>query len=211
MSGASRSALVLTLMCLAPFVAEGQLTERQAAAAEGLGVSGFFEWIHRLSGPGFLNIGLSAFRQSPPDSLSEEAEARTRVSVGVGFVVKERAAVENNVSVNMLTAQVAYEIPIVGDLYGVAGAALHGFFGDFERVVNYSVPLGAQYRCSPCIVTIGSAIIIPVFEVSANLFTPFKDDAFSASSGQPRLVVHVERANVEPVLDVAFRLDVRRR
>lgn len=168
---------------------------RAAAQVEEEGGWGaFLDWLHKLSGPRFVGVGLTAYYQVPG-----ETGIRLRLSGVYRTSVSESGEVTpDDANITMITVQPAVEFPVqkIPVDFGV-GVALHRFAGDADGFWHYSVPVYAQFRPR------GDRRVTPVLGIGVHIFPEFDPADFAP------LVVTVSRTDSEAVLQLFAGISVR--
>lgn len=154
----------------------------------------FIDWLHRLSGPAFVGVGVTGAYEIPG-----AAEVRLRLSGVFRTSVSESGEVTPaTANITMLTFQPAVEFPLqeIPFVFGV-GFALHRFGGDADGFWHYSVPIYAQFR--PRWVR----RIAPILGLGVHIFPKFGVSDFAP------LDVTVSRNDSEAVLQLFAGISIR--
>ncbi len=134
------------------------------------------DWIHKLSGPGILQGGLTY--SVPLTSLDEAAVARLRFSLMGGSAIdKSEEVAAPGGDIFLVTGQVMIEFDlarrVVSPGLGVSG---HVFFGDVDTFVKASIPLRLLVRPLRNTRVLKGLMVAPslhyFFEWGANDFQP---------------------------------------
>ena len=163
-------------------------------AAQDLDLGGFLDWLHKLSGPGFVGAGLTAAYTIPGS-----AKVRLRLSGVYRTSVSESGKViPADANITMISVQPAVEFPVqvIPIDFGI-GFALHRFGGDAAGFWHYSVPIYVQFRPR------GDRRVHPLLGVGVHIFPKFDATDFAP------LAVTVNRVNAEPVLQLFAGLTYR--
>jgi hypothetical protein len=173
--------------------APGALRARRVADDDS-GMGAFLEWLHKLSGPRFIGVGLSGYYAPSGDS-----GIRLRLSGVYRTSVSESGEVTPaDANITMITVQPAVEFPVqkIPIDFGV-GFALHRFGGDAEGFWHYSVPIYAQFRPR------GDRHVTPVLGIGVHIFPKFDPADFAP------LTVTVSRQDSEAVLQLFGGVSIR--
>lgn len=107
------------------------------------------DWIHKLSGPGILQGGLtySVGLTSPAERVSPVV-ARLRFSLMGGSAIdKSEEVAPPGGDILLATGQVMFELDLAGGLVSPGlGVSGHVFFGDVDTFVKASIPLRVLVR-----------------------------------------------------------------
>jgi len=155
---------------------------------------GFLDWLHKLSGPRFVGVGLTTSYTVPG-----EAGIRLRLSGVYRTSVSESGEVTPaDANITMISVQPALEFPVqkIPLDFGV-GFALHRFGGDATGFWHYSVPIYVQYRPRD------AGKVTPFIGAGVHIFPKF-----GAADFLP-LNVTVSRTDSEAVLQLFAGLTIR--
>ncbi|MDH3292458.1 MAG: hypothetical protein OEO20_15550 [Gemmatimonadota bacterium] len=168
----------------------------EAAAAQSAGAGGILDWIHKLSGPQFFGVGITAY-----GTLQGESGIRARLSVVHRWSIDEEEEVippESNIT--MWTLQPTLEFPLKDvPLELVVGVAFHRFQKDVDPFWHYSVPVLIQGRFP--VNSSKSVLLRP--GVGIHVFPAFGPNDFLP------LNVDVSRDTAELVLQLFVGIDFR--
>ena len=108
------------------------------------------DWIHKLSGPGILQGGLtySAPVWTSPADRVDPVVARIRFSLMVGSAIdKSEEVAPPGGDIFLVTGQVMIEFDLAGGVVSPGlGVSGHVFFGDVDTFVKASIPLRLLVR-----------------------------------------------------------------
>jgi hypothetical protein len=104
------------------------------------------DWIHKLSGPGVLQGGLTY--AAPLSPLDKVAVPRLRFSLMGGSAIdKSEEVAAPGGSILLVTGQVMLEVDLAGGLVAPGlGVSGHVFFGDVDTFFKASFPLRVTFR-----------------------------------------------------------------
>lgn len=157
-------------------------------------VGAILDWLHKLSGPGFVGLGLTGAYET-----KGQAQIRLRLTGVFRTSVSESGEVTPpDANITMLTFQPAVEFPLqqIPFDFGV-GIALHYFGGDADEFWHYSVPIYAQFRPR------NQNRVIPVVGLGIQVFPKFDATDFAP------LTVNVSRDDAEAVLQLFMGIHIR--
>jgi hypothetical protein len=174
---------MMTLLCL---VGPGRL--------EAQGIGAILDWLGRMSGPQFWQVGATAtagFEPGDPERTSGVA-GRVAVMAGRSFASVEQID-PDAASINILTVKPTLEYAVLSGVVGFeAGVAFHRFSGDADPFWHVSFPIHAALR--PFARVRGAEALKGLrIGASANFFQQFQAEDFGP------LVVTVETDQTELV------------
>jgi hypothetical protein len=104
------------------------------------------DWIHKLSGPGVVQAGLTY--AAPLTPLDAEAVPRLRFSLMGGSAIdKSEEVAPPGGSILLVTGQVMIEVDLAGGVVSPGlGVSGHVFFGDVDTFFKPSFPLRVTFR-----------------------------------------------------------------
>ncbi len=193
--------LIVTSLACATRSAEGQRH----------GVGGVIDWISKLSGPGFVQVGGSFAMGVKPKTFARDGDGdgdggllfRLTAMGGPSTKLEDNGQPVDE-KIGIVTAQLTleYRLPSASavSIAGSAGYAFHRFFGGpFEPFNHSSFPvqlsLGSGRSTSKVLQRFRLAVTL-------NIFPPFPDDAFAP------LVTGIDTQNWEFPLGLSLIIDI---
>lgn len=184
------------------------LGRADAGVAQESGLGAFLDWIHKMSGPGFVGVGGSYWIERQGEPLARADPGHREPGIRLRLSLIHRVSYNENDTtradeprINMSTAQATVEFPLprIPFEFGV-GFAVHYFSGGDldDNVVHVSVPVLGQYR-----IRRADWNFVPRIGLAVNVFPAFDPVDF-----QP-LQVPFPRRGAEAVLNFFFAVDFR--